>query len=79
MAGRRPVIQLALRARVRRLIAATDPIAVVSLFKQLNVGHRLSTVVEAESLLNDGTSVVFFTLILAFVSGSSTSATSLLT
>ena len=61
------------------LIAATDPIAVVALFKQLNVGHRLSTLVEAESLLNDGTSVVFFTLILAFVSGSSTSVTSLLT
>lgn len=54
------------------LIAATDPIAVVALFKKLNVGHRLSTLVEGESLLNDGTSVVFFTLILAFVGGAST-------
>lgn len=60
------------------LIAATDPIAVVALFKQLNVGHRLSTLVEGESLLNDGTSVVFFTLILAFVGGSATTVRSLL-
>ena len=59
------------------LIAATDPIAVVALFRQLNVGHRLSTLVEAESLVNDGTSVVFFTLILAYVGGANTGAGSL--
>jgi CPA1 family monovalent cation:H+ antiporter len=59
------------------LIAATDPIAVVALFKQLNVGHRLSTVVEGESLLNDGTSVVLFTIILSFVSGAVTTPASL--
>jgi len=51
------------------LIAATDPIAVTALFAQMKVGHRLSALVEGESLLNDGTSVVLFTLILAFVSG----------
>jgi CPA1 family monovalent cation:H+ antiporter len=56
------------------LIAATDPIAVVALFKQMHVGHRLSALVEGESLLNDGTSIVFFTLILAFVGGATTSA-----
>jgi CPA1 family monovalent cation:H+ antiporter len=61
------------------LIAATDPIAVVALFKQLHVGHRLSVLVEGESLLNDGTSVVFFTLILAFVTGTATTATTLVT
>jgi CPA1 family monovalent cation:H+ antiporter len=56
------------------LIASTDPIAVVALFKRLNVGHRLSTLVEGESLLNDGTSVVFFTLILSFVGGATATA-----
>jgi CPA1 family monovalent cation:H+ antiporter len=61
------------------LISATDPIAVVALFKRLNVGHRLSTLVEGESLLNDGTSVVFFTLILAFVGGAATTGGSLIT
>jgi len=60
------------------LIAATDPIAVVALFKQMHVGHRLSALVEAESLLNDGTSVVFFTLILAFVGGAVSTAGALL-
>ena len=61
------------------LIAATDPIAVVAMFKRLNVGHRLGALVEGESLLNDGTSVVLFTLILAYVGGSTTSAGSLVT
>jgi len=52
------------------LIAATDPIAVVALFKSLGAPKRLSVVVEGESLLNDGTAVVLFTLILTAVSGS---------
>jgi CPA1 family monovalent cation:H+ antiporter len=61
------------------LIAATDPIAVVALFKQMHVGHRLSALVEGESLLNDGTSVVFLTLILAFVGGAATTLGALVT
>jgi CPA1 family monovalent cation:H+ antiporter len=51
------------------LIAATDPIAVVSLFKHLDAPKRLHTLVEGESLLNDGTAVVFLTLILSYVAG----------
>lgn len=51
------------------IIAATDPIAVVSLFRSLGAPKRLGLLVESESLLNDGTAVVFFTLILAFVTG----------
>lgn len=50
------------------LIAATDPIAVVALFKSLGVPKRLAILVEGESLLNDGTAVVFFTLIFGVVS-----------
>lgn len=45
------------------LIAATDPIAVVGLFKTLGAPHRLRVLVEGESLLNDGTAIVIFTLI----------------
>ena len=41
------------------LISATDPIAVVSLFKTLGAPKRLAVLVEGESLLNDGTAVVF--------------------
>lgn len=51
------------------LISATDPIAVVALFRSLGAPKRLVVLIEAESLLNDGTAVVFFTLILAMVSG----------
>lgn len=56
------------------LIAATDPIAVVSLFRTLGAPHRLGLLIESESLLNDGTAVVFFTLVLSFVSGVQLSA-----
>lgn len=53
------------------LVSATDPIAVVSLFRRLGVSPRLTTLVEAESLFNDGTSIVALTLILAYVGGES--------
>ncbi|HEY6828291.1 MAG TPA: sodium:proton antiporter [Gemmatimonadaceae bacterium] len=55
------------------LVSATDPIAVVSLFRKLGVPPRLTTLVEAESLFNDGTSIVALTLILAYLGGESTS------
>ncbi|MBI2895756.1 MAG: Na+/H+ antiporter [Deltaproteobacteria bacterium] len=55
------------------LIAATDPIAVVAMFKSLGAPKRLRVLIEGESLLNDGTAVVVFTLILAVVAGEGTS------
>ncbi len=48
------------------LIAATDPVAVVSLFRILGVPKRLGVLVEGESLFNDGTAIVLFNLVLAF-------------
>jgi CPA1 family monovalent cation:H+ antiporter len=56
------------------VIAATDPIAVVALFKSLGAPKRLRVLVEGESLLNDGTAVVIFTLILEIVAGGHFSA-----
>jgi CPA1 family monovalent cation:H+ antiporter len=53
------------------LISATDPIAVVALFKRLGVPRRLGILVEGESLLNDGTAIVFFALILRLATGTS--------
>lgn len=44
------------------LIAATDPVAVVALFRTLGVPHRLQLLLEGESLLNDGTAIVLFNL-----------------
>ncbi len=49
------------------IVAPTDPVSVVAVMKQLHLDHRLAALVEGESLLNDGTSVVFFKLILALV------------
>ena len=49
------------------LIAATDPVSVVALFRRLAVPERLTTMVEAESLFNDGTAAVVFAIVLAAV------------
>lgn len=46
------------------IVCATDPVATVAVFKQLHAPKPLRTVVEAESLLNDGTGVVLFTIAL---------------
>lgn len=51
------------------VIAATDPIAVGAIFKNLGVPKRLAVLLEGESLLNDGTAIVFFTLSLALTTG----------
>ena len=52
------------------LIAATDPVSVVAAFKETRVAARLSLLVEAESLLNDGAAAVGFAVLLAVASGS---------
>lgn len=49
------------------MLSATDPISVLSLFKRLRVNKRLHTVLEGESLLNDGTAVALFRVLLASI------------
>jgi CPA1 family monovalent cation:H+ antiporter len=51
------------------LIAATDPVSVIAAFKEMKAERRLSMVVETESLLNDGTAAVGFSLLVAIVAG----------
>jgi CPA1 family monovalent cation:H+ antiporter len=60
------------------LISATDPIAVIGLFRTLHAPRRLLLLVEIESLLNDGTSIVFFTLSLSLLTGAAVSTGALL-
>ena len=48
------------------LISATDPIAVIALIKESRVTGRLSLLIEAESLFNDGAAAVLFALILVW-------------
>ena len=44
------------------LISATDPVAVVALLKELGTSKRFTTLVDAESMLNDGAGIVLFML-----------------
>lgn len=51
------------------ILSATDPIAVIALFKSLGAPERLTVLVEGESLFNDATSIVtaklLFTVVIA--------------
>jgi CPA1 family monovalent cation:H+ antiporter len=51
------------------IVSATDPISVLSIFKEVAVDERLSVLVEGESLLNDGTAVALFQILLASAVG----------
>lgn len=42
------------------LMSATDPISVLSIFKSAGVSQKLSTIMEGESLFNDGIAIVLF-------------------
>lgn len=49
------------------IISTTDPVAVVALLKELGASTRFKTILEGESLLNDGTAYVFFLVCLDIV------------
>ncbi len=51
------------------LIGATDPVSVIATFKEAGVTGRLRLLVEAESLLNDGTAAVLFMVALGIAEG----------
>tara|TARA_B100001123_G_scaffold451157_1_gene627852 strand:- start:783 stop:3266 length:2484 start_codon:yes stop_codon:yes gene_type:complete len=52
------------------ILSATDPVAVVAIFKDLGAPKRLAILVEGESLFNDATAIVLFTILAAMVAGS---------
>jgi len=44
------------------VLSATDPVAVVALLKELGASPKFGTLIEGESLLNDGSAMVFYFL-----------------
>ncbi|MBZ5619712.1 MAG: sodium:proton antiporter [Acidobacteriia bacterium] len=59
------------------LIAATDPVSVIATFRGAGVHGRLTLLIEAESLFNDGTAAVAFGIAVLFTAGHALSATGL--
>lgn len=51
------------------IISATDPVAVVALLKELGASKKLGTLIEGESLLNDGTAIVLFMVFFLSITG----------
>lgn len=51
------------------IVSATDPVAVVALFKELGAPKRLTILVEGESLFNDATAIVLYSILLSMVVG----------
>ncbi|MGA2394198.1 MAG: cation:proton antiporter [Candidatus Lustribacter sp.] len=51
------------------IVSATDPVAVIAIFRRLHVPLDLLTLVEGESIANDGVAIVLYALAVAFASG----------
>ena len=51
------------------IVSATDPVAVVAIFKDLRAPKRLAILVEGESLFNDATAIVLFTILAVMLTG----------
>lgn len=62
------------------LISATDPVAVIALFKELHAPERMSLLMDAESLFNDATAIVMFGIVLSIIqAGTGVSADTIIT
>lgn len=60
------------------IVSATDPVAVVALLKELGASKKLGTLIEGESLLNDGTAIVLFMVFFLSITGQATDGSPIL-
>ena len=69
IAGALAVVQVPLRIGLLTgaILSATDPIAVIAVFRRLRVPVLLSTIVECESLFNDAIAVALYRAVLVVV------------
>jgi CPA1 family monovalent cation:H+ antiporter len=51
------------------ILAATDPIAVIAVFRRLRVPTDLAAIVEGESLFNDGAAIVLYGVVIDLLTG----------
>ena len=71
-------LHLAVALLFGALISATDPVAVIALFKEIGAPKRLTLLVDGESLFNDATAIVAFAIIMGMIlSGESINASNL--
>ncbi|WP_330204783.1 Na+/H+ antiporter [Cyanobacterium sp. Dongsha4] len=63
---------IAIALLVGASLSASDPVAVVALFRELGASKKLTTLLEGESLLNDGVAVVAFVLLVGIPLGKNT-------
>ncbi|ADZ71431.1 cation:proton antiporter [Polymorphum gilvum] len=54
------------------IVATTDPVAVVAIFRDIGAPARLGRLVEGESLLNDAAAIVLFVLLLGMLTSQQT-------
>jgi CPA1 family monovalent cation:H+ antiporter len=53
------------------IVAATDPVVVIGIFRQLKVAHRMSIIAEGESLINDGMAITLYVVLLQWATSGS--------
>ena len=64
-------LPLAVAALLGVMLSPTDPVSVLALFKEQGVARGLQTIVEGESVFNDGVAVVLYVIVLGALQGES--------
>ena len=67
-------LPVALALLLGAILSATDPVAVVAIFRHLRVPHALTTIVESEALLNDAVAFAIYRAVLAGLIGAASFA-----
>lgn len=64
--GQLPLVSAVLLGAI---VSATDPVAVIAVFKRLDIPNELQMIIEGESIANDGVAVIVYGIAVALASG----------